>query len=527
MIEKLKSLELDISKVQFNSKGVINFFWPYDNESHLKIYSEFTALFNNYIRGKSSEDLEPLIIFYKWLIHEILSIYKANKIVELLKDSQYNVNLPSHYKKTNILFQSRKLKVNFFENQIKSKLGDSSFVKGVKKFLKFFIWNKNFDCFRKFNQTVCLSNGKIIDKHASIQNTIRFYHQFNDYFTIQPSLEILNSKLSLKNQKITNEILFLIKQTFESNNERFNHDFSSYFNTWIKQAFNFYYFHFDQLSKRSLPKKIWIGCPGNSVWHVMLTSAVRKRSGKVYAHSHGSPNFEIDQTFENYVNLIHCDEYFIESKSYADFKIENLDKRLMFGKNIPKLDYPPTVLYKSEKKSHIYLEKDIKKIMYVTKPFFGEEASNRSEPSEIQYFDWQCRLLGLLSKKGIEVFYKPHPQGRSKPSKNFASSFGAKEVNQPFEKHKEQVDAYLIDFITSTTTHTILNSDLPVIFINLKSPDISVEIKKKLKERCYLIDSFIDGNNRYKIDTKEMFDILEKKDHKFNYDFCDSFYGKL
>ena len=44
-------------------------------------------------------------------------------------------------------------------------------------------------------------------------------------------------------------------------------------------------------------------------------------------------------------------------------------------------------------------------------------------------------------------------------------------------KSEGKVDAYIIDFITSTTTHQILNSDLPVIFINLKSPD-SVRILK-------------------------------------------------
>jgi hypothetical protein len=33
MIDKRKFLELDISKVRYNSKGVIDFYWPYDKKS--------------------------------------------------------------------------------------------------------------------------------------------------------------------------------------------------------------------------------------------------------------------------------------------------------------------------------------------------------------------------------------------------------------------------------------------------------------------------------------------------------------
>ena len=68
---------------------------------------------------------------------------------------------------------------------------------------------------------------------------------------------------------------------------------------------------------------------------------MRKRSGKVYAHNHGSPNFEADQKAENFSH-IHCDELFVENKAYADFKIKNLDNRYMFG-DFPKLNFPPLI----------------------------------------------------------------------------------------------------------------------------------------------------------------------------------------
>lgn len=527
MIDKRKFIELDINKVRYNSKGIIDFYWPYDNNCHVKIYSEFTLSFNEYVKGKKSKDVEPLVIFYKWLLSDILSIYKSIKTVELLRESGHSVNIPSHYKITNTFMNSQKLEVIFFENQIKKKLGNKFFVRSLKKILKFFIWNKHFINFFKLKKVTCLSNGKIIDKHARIEKVIRLYAQLRDFFKDQPSFKNLNAKLSSDNQKTTNEVLDLIKKTFESNNVVFDSNINNYFKIWIRHAFNFYNFHSLQLSKQSLPNKLWVGCAGNTIWHVMLTSAVRKRSGKVYAHSHGSPNFEDDQTFENFVDHIHCDELFVENKAYADFKIKYLDSRFMFGKDFPKLNFPSPKTSNLNSKSPKLLQRRIKKIMYVPKPFFGEEARARSAPAEIQYFDWQCRLLGFLSGANIEIIYKPHPGGKSRPCKDFALSFGANEINEPFEQVKEQVDAYIIDFITSTTTHQILNSDLPIIFINLKSPDISEDVKTSLNKRCYVLDSFIDDRNRFRIDNNALSSILNKNEHIFNYDFCNTFYDNI
>jgi len=527
MIDKRKFIELDINKVRYNSKGIIDFYWPYDKNCHVKIYSEFTLIFNEYLKNKKSEDVEPLVIFYKWLLSDILSIYKSIKTVELLRESGYSVNIPSHYKMTNNFMNSQKPEVIFFENQIKKKLGNKFFVRSLKKILKFFIWNKHIINFWKFQKVTCLSNGKIIDKHARIEKVKRVYVQLNDFFKAQPSLKNLNAKLLPENQNTTNEVLDLIKKTFESNNVVFDCNINNYFKIWIGQAFNFYNFHSLQLRTQSLPNKLWVSCPGNTIWHAMLTSAIRKRSGIVYAHSHGSPNFEADQNFQNFVDHIHCDELFIESKAYADFKIKNLDHRFMFGKDFPKLNFPNPKTRNLNSKSPKLLQRKIKKIMYVPKPFFGEDARVRNVPSEIQYFDWQCRLLGILSDANIEIIYKPHPGGRSKPSKDFALSFGAKEINEPFEKVKEQVDAYIIDFLTSTTTHQILNSDLPVIFINLKSPDISEDIKISLNKRSYVLESFIDDLNRFRIDNNELLSILNKKEHVFCYDFCNTFYDNI
>jgi len=122
MIDKRKFIELDINKVRYNSKGIIDFYWPYDKNCHVKIYSEFTLIFNEYLKNKKSEDVEPLVIFYKWLLSDILSIYKSIKTVELLRESGYSVNIPSHYKMTNNFMNSQKPEVIFFENQIKKKI---------------------------------------------------------------------------------------------------------------------------------------------------------------------------------------------------------------------------------------------------------------------------------------------------------------------------------------------------------------------------------------------------------------------
>ena len=85
MFNKRKSIELNIRKVKFNSKGVIDFYWPYDKEFHTNIFSKFTLIFNEYLIRKKPEEIEPLVIFYKWFLRIFFLFASLLKLQRNLK----------------------------------------------------------------------------------------------------------------------------------------------------------------------------------------------------------------------------------------------------------------------------------------------------------------------------------------------------------------------------------------------------------------------------------------------------------
>ncbi|MCK5404123.1 MAG: hypothetical protein KAI75_02800, partial [Desulfobulbaceae bacterium] len=91
----------------------------------------------------------------------------------------------------------------------------------------------------------------------------------------------------------------------------------------------------------------------------------------------------------------------------------------------------------------------------------------------------------------------------------------------------EEVDAYLVDFICSSSTFKVLQSKVPVIFIDMENPALYPEAKELLQERCYILESFTRANNRININWERLQEIIRKDTHKFNTRFMDCFYSNV
>jgi hypothetical protein len=163
----------------------------------------------------------------------------------------------------------------------------------------------------------------------------------------------------------------------------------------------------------------------------------------------------------------------------------------------------------------------IKRVLYVPTAYHGERGKLRAVLQDIVYLDWQARLLGFLASRGLEVHVKPHPEGASKAPSGFAESFGFITHEGRFEDIDLEPDAYLIDYIASSTTAPILKSHKPVIFVDQRSPALLPEARELLRKRCWYIDTWDDAKNRLQIDWDNLDQALQAREHVFDMAFPD------
>jgi hypothetical protein len=183
---------------------------------------------------------------------------------------------------------------------------------------------------------------------------------------------------------------------------------------------------------------------------------------------------------------------------------------------------PPTVTSKMVRTSV-----EIKKIMYVGTAFHGEGARLRPIFHDLTYIDWQIKLLSHLKKINIDVIYKPHPEGATRAPKDFAEKFGFRTIEKKFEDINETFDAYLIDFLFSSTTPSILKSDKPVFFINLGFPEIIPNALELVRKRCYYLDAEYSTDSRLSIDFDKFNESIKKKEHIFDTSFSDLYFDNI
>ena len=101
---------------------------------------------------------------------------------------------------------------------------------------------------------------------------------------------------------------------------------------------------------------------------------------------------------------------------------------------------------------------------------------------------------------------------------------GLKLITKYLKKIDENFDAYIIDFIFSSSTSPILKSDKPVIFIDLGVPEILPEAKDLIKKRCYYIKATNSEDARLNIDWNILDKILKNKEHYIDMSFPDKYY---
>ncbi len=117
------------------------------------------------------------------------------------------------------------------------------------------------------------------------------------------------------------------------------------------------------------------------------------------------------------------------------------------------------------------------------------------------------------------MIYKPHPEGATKVPLGFAESFGFQSTTKRFEEIDDIIDAYIVDFLFSSTTPLVLKTAKPVFFIDLGFPELLPDALKLIKKRCYYFRAKYSSDSRLNIDFKEFHRCINSEKHIFDTKF--------
>jgi hypothetical protein len=530
--------ELDLHKVEFGPNGVKDFFWPLArgaNEpvrDYLLKHIPILVVDERYMEDNVALSIR---LFFKWFIVENLRWFEAVALERQYSEKKIIPRLPQYLIRWRSL-RENKIPPTMFRNLAKGfTVNRPWFPMWLRcKFMEYHLNGSRLRLFPVRSESEINSAFLYNDvtlKHASLNNIyLRAEHPADWFRPIETHLLCASHIKTVNECEFIDKIITHLQRAFSAGGEVMPKNVEGFMRQWILEAGNFSKVHCAHLSlkKERLPDVLWIGSIGASIWGRMMAHAVRSNGGKVYGHDHGYGDAHHDQLGNLITEFADNDKYCTYKETQSNIRKRELIKNQTFIWNSPQPEF--TWLDKAENicnqlPESVVRKGRIKRIMYVGTAFHGEGARFRPILSDIVYLDWQARLLGFLQKKGCDILYKPHPEGRTRPDNIFTERFNAKLITGRFEDIDEPIDGYIIDFISSTTTATILRSDLPVIYCDPGYPALFPEAMNLLSERCSIINMTSNINNRMEIDWAELSSVLDKSIHKFNHSFTNHYFG--
>ena len=529
---------LDISNVTFDDNGIIDFYWPLDNKKSAELMKNLMHDLIPYIteNEKKLPELIAVRLLIKWFICEVLRLFEATVVAVECKKDGIKPLIPKHYKKLDAIYHSSKLDCVFFLNQRSGpssgrKVFGQKIPRLLKRFGKEFLWNGfKLELFRNYafnsNHILTFGPSSLAIKHAKKSKKLLRYSGFDEWFGEVPDgfiTEETENLVGLQN------LLRMVEVKSSDLGYELSSETIKYLKTWLIHANNFvrYYLSQDRKSLENFYGEVWFGCGGSSIWHVMLIEKLRRNNIKVVTHDHGSGNSHHEQTPVHWVEYMHTDKFVTFNNINEINRNKQFRKELIFGQKPPSIVSLESALGIRAIKQNSMNEKvstKIKKIMYIGTAFHGEGARLRPIFHDMTYFDWQIKLFSHLKKLNLDVIYKPHPEGATRVPYGFAESFGFESTTKKFEEINIDIDAYIIDFIFSTTTPIVLKTKKPVFFVDLGFPELQPDALKLIKKRCYYFAADYSPDSRLNIDFDEFTQMINNEEHKFNTSFPDIYF---
>ena len=527
---------IDISEVEFDENGIINFYWPLDNRKSAELMIFLTKKLIPYITNyeKKHSELTAIRLLYKWFLCEVLSQFEATILVTQFRNDDIKPIIPKHYKKIEALYNSNPLECLFFLNLCSGPSYGRKIPKALKRIGKEFLWNGiDLKLLRKYgsnpNDVLSIGPSNLTILHARGKRKLLRYSEFTEWFRPISQSCILNKSDTLTGIQ---NLLTIIKEGFSSSGFEILPVTLEYLSSWVNQANNFVDFHLNDRNYLidKIRDEVWFGCGGNSIWHVIMIEKLRRKKIKVVTHDHGSGCAHHEQTPAHWVEFLHTDQFVTHNRINEETKKSALKQELIFGKKLPLIESLDSALNKPCEDNDVQCIKvkgKIKKVMYVGTSFKGERTRLRPIFHDMTYFDWQIKLLSHLKKNMVDVIYKPHPEGATSPPHDFAESFGFQSITKKFEKINDNVDAYIIDFIFSSTTPRIFETRKPVFFFDLGFPEILPNALELIKKSCYYSEVKYSADSKLSNDFKEFDQFIKNDEHVFDTSFPDLYFKNI
>ena len=529
MDDHSKIIDFDIAKMAWDRHGVLNFVWPYSRTELVPARDHLFSVLIPLIRRRAiGGDKTGLAVglLSKWMIVEFLKMFEAATIASRLSAMPaVDVRLPKKFPRLASLAIGRKPELNFFASFAEGPARQLWAKKLAKRFIRETQWNGlslKLASSRRRLDRVAVQPTQLTLRHARNEGVYLQYEQLSRWFGPMDRRKLL-TPIDKQGVAFVDEIVKCFAEIIEAVEESIQKAALVYVREWVISAVNFANWHISRLRDMDdLPRELWGGCIGSSPWTILLASAVRQKGGRVIGHDHGMGDSHCDQLAHHFTNYIGCDVFFTYNRNSVEVKRREWREDLVIFSDSPEINCFNS---KPTKPRSLIKVGPIRRLMYVPTAFHGEGARFRPILSDVQYFDWQIRLLAFLQNLNLEVIYKPHPEGRSKVPVGFAESFGFKTVDVPFEQVTIPVDAYLIDFCCSSTTGVILRSEKPVIYFDPGYPELLPEARTALDRRCEVVPIAEDDDCRLQADWDVATEAIIRTRYGFDTTFADRYFA--
>lgn len=525
---------LDIQNASVSDEGVEGFYWPVPIGANHNILMSFYADYTSFVRSLSGTKFcDSIRLTHRHFFFEVVRLFEMAMVLDLANRDAVNFTIPDNFPVLKSLRKGVITQATWTPSLEKGPPRGRMGPVFLKRIVRDFGWNvlsPSIFQLRLAKEHVAVpSVVPLILSHAKESDRTLRFTPYPMWFESMPPDSLTQAPKATG--PLVGAIEAMVLNLPWPKRVVSNKALSEWIRCWLGSADVFVDYHLGNLRKQSkkLPSEVWFGAAAGTFWSTILAQAVRESGGLVVSHSHGGGSPQVDRRNQ----VIGADGgahiIYTYNETQADILRRDFFDDIFTGRptEVRHTSLRSELLTSPKSGRTLKRNKRVRKIMYVATAYHGMRFRGRPIFPDIVVLDLQARLFGKLRKWGYQVIYKPHPEGASKSPQNFAERFGFEMETRCFEDIHTEIDAYLVDFVCSSTTSRILKSDKPVFHINLPYPILEKSAEEMLRKRCVFIDAEILDSNRIEVDWGSLHRALEKEEHEWSMLFPDTYYANV
>lgn len=538
MMPVTRRITLDIEQAMVGPDGMRDFCWPLPIDASVPVREALFKGLLSLIREADplDQDARVLRMVHQYLVTEALQLFEAASLLHAFAKIGVKPEVPPR-------FAMLKALQNGIEPPcgLLTRFAVPSFGRKVpmvlKRMMRGIEWNGDslgrlagaLRPWRGRNDVFTPDVGSLMVAHARCEGRVLRFSSYPDWFGPLPS-GVRDSVAEIEPTGLLKNVPTLVECAFEVGGLVPDRWVTGWARRWLGLVGAFVRFHCTALAGRRLPHEMWFNSAGSTLWGRMLAVEIRARGGRIVSHDHGFGNAQIEQSSHHFTEFHFSDEFYTYNRLQAEVRLREMRPDLLLDKTPPVVTSPPignTEIPVPGTGRRIMRRGPIRRLLYLPTAFHGMRTRLRPIIPDPVALDFQARLFGFLRAQGIDVLYKPHPEGASKAPAGFAEGFGFTTDTRRFEQVDWPCDAYLVDFLSSSTTRQVLDSELPVIFLNFPYPKLLPQARALLERRCFFVGVHFDDNNRAHADWNSLHAALNAPEHELDMTFPDAYYAGI